>query len=106
MKRTYRWNPETREIEEITSRPSVEWINTGIRYGSETLAKMKREGLVPPEDFKETWAKAETERKRLRGELPPSPEMREERRRSVAEAFAKYEAGYRPPKRDNSWLKD
>ena len=106
MKRVYRWNPDTQEVEEITAAPAAEWLNTGVRYGRETLDKMKREGLCPPEDYKETWAKAELERKRLRGEEPPTPEMKEERRRSVAEAFAKYEAGYRPPKRDNSWLKD
>lgn len=96
MKRTYWWNPETQAMEEITDRPPVEWLNTGIRYGSETLAKMKREGLAPMEDFKETWAKAETERARIRGALEPTPEMKAERRRSIAEAFAKYQAGYRP----------
>lgn len=106
MKRTYWYNPDTQQVEEVTPGVAVEWVNTGIRYGPETLARMKREGLAPMEDFKETWAKAETERKRIRGELPPSPEMKAERRQSVAEAFQKYQAGYRPPKRDNSWLDD
>lgn len=104
MKRTYRINPETLELEEITPQ-SVAWVNTGIRYGSETLAEMKKKGLVPPSDFKEHWARAETERKRLRGELPETTAMREERTSQVREAFEKVRAGYRPQKRDNSWLK-
>ncbi len=105
MKRTYRINPETLELEEITRQP-IEWLNTGVRYGSETLAEMKQKGLVPPSDFANTWANAETERKRLRGELPPTPEMRRERRERISEAIDKVRAGYRPPRRDNSWLKD
>jgi hypothetical protein len=98
MKRTYRINPETLECEEITAQ-SVEWLNTGIRYGSETLGEMKRKGLVPPSDFAEHWAKAETERKRLRGELPPTSAMREERRRQISEAIDKVRAGYKPNRR-------
>jgi hypothetical protein len=35
------------------------------------VAEMKQKGLVPPSDFANTWANAETERKRLRGELLP-----------------------------------
>jgi hypothetical protein len=66
---------------------------------------MKQDGLGAPSDFAQTWAKAETERKRLRGELPPTPQMREERRQKISEAIDKVRAGYRPPKRDNSWLK-
>lgn len=105
MKRSYRVNPETLELEEITAQP-IEWLNTGVRYGSETLAEMKRNNLVPPSDFKESWAKADIERKRLRGELPPTGEMKRERRQQISEAIDKVRAGYRPPKRDNSWLKD
>ena len=101
MKRTYWYNPETKQVEEITRGPAVEWINTGIRYGPEELARMKREGLVPPSDFTETWAKAETERKRLRGELPPTPQMREERRRQISEAIDKVRAGYKPRRRES-----
>ena len=104
MKRTYRINPETLQLEEITAVP-VEWRIGGTRYGSETLGEMKRKGLVPPSDFTETWAKAEAERKRLRGELPETSAMREDRRAYVREALEKVRAGYKPPKRDNSWLK-
>jgi hypothetical protein len=104
-KRTYRINPETLELEEIT-RQSIDWLNTGVRYGRETLDQMKREGLVPPSDFKETWAAKEVERKRLRGELPPTPEMRRDRRQQISDAIDRVRAGYRPPKRDSSWLKD
>lgn len=100
MKRSYRINPETLELEEITRQP-MEWVHGGERYGRETLDKMKREGLVPPSDFTETWAKAETERKRLRGELPPTPEMREERRRQISEAIDKVRAGYKPRRRES-----
>ncbi len=100
MKRSYRWDAERQEMVEITAQP-IEWLNTGTRYGSETLAEMRAKGLVPPSDFTETWAKAEVERKRLRGELPPTPQMREERRQQVAEAMRKVQAGYRPHKRDN-----
>ncbi len=103
MKRVYRVNPETLELEEITH-PSMDWINSGTRYGAEVLAEMKKQGLVPPSDFKDTWEKKETERKRLRGELPPTPQMREERRQKISEAIDRVRAGYRPPKRDNSWL--
>lgn len=92
------------QLEEITREP-IEWVLGGIRYGRETLDEMKRKGLVPPSDFKEHWAKAETERKRLRGELPETTAMREERSSQVREAFEKVRAGYRPQKRDNSWLK-
>lgn len=103
MKRTYRINPETLELEEIGTLP--EWIHGGIRYGRETLDEMKRKGLVPPTDFEQTWAAKETERKRLRGELPETTAMREERTKHVREALEKVRAGYRPQKRDNSWLK-
>jgi hypothetical protein len=100
VRRTYRINPETMELEEITRQP-VEWLHTGIRYGSEELARMKREGLVPPSDFKETWARAEVERKRLRGELPPTPAMREERRQQISDAIDKVRAGYKPRRRES-----
>jgi hypothetical protein len=106
MKRVYRWNPDTCQLEEITSTPAVEWLHGGVRYGRETLDKMKREHLTPMEDWTNTWAAKEKERKQLRGELPESPVMRQERRQSVAEAFERVRAGHRPIKRDNSWLKD
>ena len=98
MKRSYRWNEETKQLEELDA--PVEWINTGIRYGSDTLADMKRQNLVPPSDFKETWARAEIERKRLRGELPETTAMREARRKDVMDAIAKVRAGYKPRRRD------
>ncbi len=98
MKRCYRYNEETKEMEEIPSR------RDGVVYGKELLDKFRREGLCPMDDFKDTWEKAETERKRIRGELPPTPQMREERRQRISDAIDKVKAGYRPPKRDNSWL--
>ena len=98
MKRTYRYNTETKEMEEITREP-IEWRIGGERYGSETLAEMKRKNLVPPSDFKDTWAKAEIERKRLRGELPETTQMKEARRRDVMDAMAKVRAGYKPRRR-------
>ncbi len=100
MRRTYRINPETLECEEITELP-IEWRNCGERYGSETLGEMKRKGLVPPSDFTETWAKAETERRRLRGELPPTPQMREERRQQLSDAIDRVRAGYKPRRRES-----
>lgn len=96
MKRTYWWNPETKQIEEITRGVAVEWVNTGIRYGRETLDKMKREGLTPMEDWTNTWAAKERERKGLNGQDTPTPEQKSERRRSVAEAMEKVRAGYKP----------
>jgi len=90
MRRTYRWNPETQSLEEISSRKD------GVVYGKELLEKFRREGLCPVDDFKDTWEKAETERKRLRGELPPTPAMREERRRQISDAIDRVRAGYRP----------
>jgi hypothetical protein len=95
VKRTYRINPETLELEEITAQP-IDWINSGVRYGPEVLAEMKAKGLVPPSDFKETWEKAAIERARLRGQLPPTPAMREERRQLISEAIDKVRAGYKP----------
>jgi hypothetical protein len=95
MKRTYRVNPETLEVEEITYQP-MEWTLGGERYGCEVLDEMKRTGLVPTLDFKETWAKKEVELKRLRGELPPTPQMREERRQNLSDAIDRVRAGYKP----------
>ncbi len=63
MKRTYRYNKETKQVEEITDQHQ-DWINTGVRYGSETLAEMRARNLVPPTDFKEHWAKSEAEKAR------------------------------------------
>jgi hypothetical protein len=100
MRRTYRINPETLECEEITDRPT-EWIIGGERYGSETLGDMRKKGLVPPSDFTETWAKAETERKRIRGELPPTPQMREERRQQLSDAIDRVRAGHKPRRRES-----
>lgn len=94
MKRTYRINPETQALEELTD--TLPEVLHGERYGREVLDEMKRKGLVPPSDFKETWARAEIERKRLRGELPPTPQQREERRRQLSDAIDKVRAGYRP----------
>ncbi len=96
MKRTYRINPETLELEEIPSR------RDGVVYGKDLLDKFRREGLCPMDDFKDTWAKADTERKQIRGELPPTPQMREERRRQISDAIDKVRAGYRPTRRP--WL--
>ena len=64
MKRTYRINPETLELEEITAQP-VEWRIGGERYGSETLSEMKKQNLVPHSDFKNHWAKLGSERERI-----------------------------------------
>ena len=93
MRRCYRYNEETKQMEEIPSR------RDGVVYGKELLEKFRREGLCPVDDFKDTWEKAETERKRLRGELPPTKEMREERRRALVESYERVRSGYRPNRR-------
>ncbi len=101
-KRTYWWNPETKALEELTNEPPE--IIHGTVWGREMLDRFRREGLCPMDDFKETWAKKDIERKRIRGELPPTPQMREERRRALADAYDKVKAGYRPTRLP--WLKD
>ena len=93
MRRCYRYNEETKQMEEIPSRKD------GVVYGKDLLEKFRREGLCPVDDFKDTWEKAETERKRLRGELPPTKEMREERRRALVESYERVRSGYRPNRR-------
>ena len=93
MRRTYRFNPETKQVEEIPTK------RDGVVYGKDLLDKFRREGLCPMDDFKETWEKAEIERKRVRGELPPTPQQREERRRQISDAIDKVRAGYRPTRR-------
>ncbi len=93
MKRTYWYNPETKEVEEITERREV--IH-GTIWGREMLDRFRREGLCPVDDFKDTWAKKETERKRIRGELPETPQMREERRQRISDSIDKVRAGYKP----------
>jgi hypothetical protein len=62
----FRKNEETGEVEsiEITAQP-VEWRIGGTRYGSETLERMKKEGLVPPETFKDHWEKKAAERESI-----------------------------------------
>ena len=93
-RRIYRYNEETKQLEEITEQPRE--IIHGTVWGRDMLDKFRREGLCPMDDFKETWAKAEVERKRIRGELPPTPQMREERRRQISDAIDRVRAGYRP----------
>jgi hypothetical protein len=93
MRRTYRWNEETQALEEISA------PRDGVVYGKDLLDKFRREGLCPMDDFKDTWEKAETERKRLRGELPPTPAMREERRQQISDAIDRVRAGYKPNRR-------
>ena len=99
-RRIYRYNEETKQLEEITEQPRE--VIHGTVWGRDMLDKFRREGLCPIDDFKETWAKAEVERKRIRGELPPTPQMREERRRQLSDAYDKVKAGYRPTRRP--WL--
>ena len=94
MRRTYRYNEETKQLEEITEQPRE--VVHGTVWGRDMLDKFRREGLCPIDDFKDTWAKKETERKRIRGELPPTPQMREERRQRIADAYDKVKAGYKP----------
>jgi hypothetical protein len=62
----YRKNEQTGEVvaEEITAEP-IEWINGGVRYGTETLEKMRKQGLVPPETFSEKWAAKSAEKERI-----------------------------------------
>jgi hypothetical protein len=62
----YRKDDATGEVEsiEITAQP-IEWINGGCRYGSETLEKMRKDGLVPPDTFTEKWAKGAAEKERM-----------------------------------------
>ena len=93
-KRTYWWNPETQQIEEITEQPRE--VVHGTVWGGTCWTSSEREGLCPIDDYKDTWAKKETERKRIRGELPPTPQMREERRQRIADAYDKVKAGYKP----------
>jgi hypothetical protein len=97
MKRSYRYNEETQQMEEITREPRE--VIHGTVWGREMLDRFRREGLCPMSDFKDTWAKADIERKRIRGELPPTPQMREERRQKISEAIDKVRAGYRPNRR-------
>ena len=93
-RRVYRYNEETKQLEEITEQPRE--VVHGTVWGRDMLDKFRREGLCPIDDFKDTWAKKETERKRIRGELPPTPQMREERRQRIADAYDKVKAGYKP----------
>jgi hypothetical protein len=97
MKRTYWYNPETKQMEEITRQPRE--VIHGTIWGPEMLERFRKEGLCPMDDFKETWAKADIERKRLRGELPPTPEMRRERREQISDAIDRVRAGYKPNRR-------
>jgi hypothetical protein len=94
MRRTYRINPETQELEEIT--PPGEWINGGVRYGSETLAMMKKKNLVPPTDFTEHWEKKAKERAALYTD-GGTPEMKAKRKQDIREAVEK--ARYQSPNR-------
>lgn len=97
-KRTYRWNPETQQIEEITGRRD-EWINTGVRYGSETLQHMRDNGLVPPTDFTNHWDKADAERARkakLASGDTSAVRPNAERKQQIAEAVRAIRSGYRP----------
>ena len=80
-------------MEEFDS-SGTEWILGGTRYGSETLAEMRAKGLVPPSEFKETWARAEAERAGIRN--GGTPAMRRERVADVREAVAKVRQGYVP----------
>ena len=95
---TWKYNPETREVECVADDGSlaVEWLHTGVRFGRDLLDKFRREGLVPMDDYKETWAKAEKERERIRGLRAETPEQKLARRRDVQEAIQKLNAGYRP----------
>jgi len=90
MRRVYRFNPDTKQVEEISA------PKDGVVYGKELLEKFRREGLCPIDDFKDTWEKADIERKRLRGELPPTKAMREERRQHISDAIDRVRAGYKP----------
>lgn len=96
MKRTYVYDGERKEMVEVTDKP-VEWINSGVRYGSETLAQMKAKGLVPPSDFKETWARAAAERAMPGG----TPAMKRQRVADVRDSIAKVRAGYKPNRRES-----
>jgi hypothetical protein len=97
MKRTYWWNPETQQMEEITRQP-VEWRIGGERYGSETLAEMRKQNVVPPSDFTNHWAKKanETERIHRLGNGDMSQLRRNETvRRQIAEAIRSPRRGRR-----------
>ena len=72
MRRTYKWDAESKEMVEITG-SSTDWVLGGTRYGSETLSEMRAKGLVPPSEFTQTWAKAEQNVRRSREGRPRLP---------------------------------
>jgi hypothetical protein len=96
VKRTYRINPETLELEELTA--PVEWRIGGERYGSETLERMRKENLVPTGDFKNHWEKLGSERDRVArlGQGDMSQLRRNEKvRQQIAEAIRNPRRGRR-----------
>lgn len=75
----------------------VEWVINGVRYGSDALAEMKRNGWVPPSDFKEHWEKAAAERERLYhlGNGDTRYVRRDENlRQQISDAIEAVKAGY------------
>ena len=94
----YRYDKVLKEVVPIPDDEELEVIHCGISYGREKLDWMKKNGYVPPSDFKHTLEKKAKER--IGSRLPANTrEWREERKSTIIEAYEKVKAGYRPQSR-------